>query len=139
MNDPDLPTSTTVGLWACDLVTEELTWSDGVYHLFGLPCGSVPDRARAAACYTPSSRVALECLRVAAIRDKTGFALDAEIETATGSRWIRIVAQVECVDGKATRLVGSKSDVTHEKRLGLGLELGLQAGERSSVTSCAVP
>lgn len=104
------------GAWACDLVTEELTWSDGVYDLFGFPRGSRLARGEAAARYTAESRIALECLRVAAIRDKTGFTLDAEIATELGSRWIRIVAQVECVDGKAARLVGSKRDVTHEKR-----------------------
>lgn len=117
-HDP-VPTMVTTGLWACDLATEALTWSDGVYDLFGLPRGSALDRAATAARYTPESRIALECLRVAAIRDKTGFALDAEIEVDDTRRWIRIVARVECVDGKAARLVGSKSDVTHEKRVGL--------------------
>ena len=114
-----MPTMVKTGLWACDLATETLTWSEGVYDLFGFPRGSVLDRATAAACYTPESRIALECLRMAAIRDKTGFMLDAEIEIDGRRRWVRIVAQVECVDGKAGRLVGSKSDVTHEKRVGL--------------------
>lgn len=114
-----MPTTATMGLWECDLATEALTWSEGVYDLFGFPRGSVLDRAETAARYTAESRIALECLRMAAIRDKTGFTLDAEIEIDARRRWVRIVAQVECVDGKAARLVGSKSDVTHEKRMGL--------------------
>ncbi|WP_157134557.1 hypothetical protein [Sphingomonas sp. PAMC 26605] len=117
--DRAIPTTVTTGWWACDLVTEALTWSDGVYDLFDFPRASVLDRAETAARYTPVSRIALECLRVAAIRDKTGFTLDAELDLGTGRRWVRIVAQVECVDGKAMRLFGTKSDVTHEKLGGL--------------------
>jgi PAS domain-containing protein len=114
-----IPASISAGLWSCDLTTDELTWSDGVYDLFDAPRGSRLDRAAAAACYTPGSRVALECRRLAAIRDRTGFMLDAQIVTGAGTRWIRIVAQVECAAGKATRLFGSKTDVTYEKMAGL--------------------
>ncbi|MEG3177348.1 hypothetical protein U1872_13985 [Sphingomonas sp. RB3P16] len=115
----EVPSSVTSGMWACDLATEQLTWSDGVYDLFEVPRGTPLERAPTAARYTPESRIALDSLRLVAIRDKTGFTLDAEIAVASGTRWIRIVAEVECVDGKAARLVGSKTDVTHEKRAGL--------------------
>jgi|UniRef100_UPI0035CA59CC PAS domain-containing protein len=115
----DLPASTITGMWACDLATEQLTWSDGVYDLFEIPRGTPLDRAPTAARYTAESRIALECVRVVAIRDKTGFTLDAQIHVAAGTRWIRIVAQVDCIDGKAIRLFGSKSDVTHERASGL--------------------
>lgn len=117
-----MSTLATTGWWRCDLATEELTWSDPVYDLFGFPRGSVLQRAETAARYTPESRIALECLRLAAIRDKTGFTLDAELAFDSTRRWIRIVAQVECIDGKATHLVGWKSDVTHAPRIGLSAE-----------------
>ena len=117
--DAAMPTSTATGMWACDLATEHLTWTDGVYDLFEFPRGSVLDRGATAARYTHESRIALECLRMAAIRDKTGFTLDTEIQVGSGTRWIRIVAQVECDDGKAIRLFGSKSDVSHEHAIGL--------------------
>jgi PAS domain-containing protein len=109
-----VPAMVSAGLWSCDLATETLTWSDGVYDLFGLPRGSVLDRGATVGYYTPASRAELECKRVAAIRDKTGFAMDAEIRVGADARWVRIVARVECVDGKATRLSGSKCDVSHE-------------------------
>lgn len=115
----DVPASVSAGLWSCDLATEQLTWSDGVYDLFGAPRGSRVDRHAAAARYTPGSRIALECRRMAAIRDRTGFTLDAEITVGPTRRWIRIVAQVECDEGKPMRLFGSKTDVTFEKMAGL--------------------
>ena len=35
-----------IGVWECDLATEKLTWTDGVYDLFEMPRGSPIDRAR---------------------------------------------------------------------------------------------
>lgn len=112
-----VPSASTSGLWECDLVTEELVWSDGIYDLFGLPRGSAVNRAATLAQYSPESRIAMECHRVAAIRDKTGFAMEAQIRVGGGVRWIRIVAQVECVEGAAVRLFGAKYDVTAERAM----------------------
>lgn len=113
-NYGDVPHLATTGLWECDLATERLTWSDGVYDLFGLPRGSALERGAVAAMYAPASRIAMECARVAAIRDRTGFTMDAQIRVGDETRWIRIVAHVENVPGKVARLYGSKSDVSHE-------------------------
>lgn len=115
--DRTVPLASTSGFWECDLATEGLTWSDGVYDLFDLPRGSVIDRAATLARYLPESRIAMECHRVAAIRDKAGFTFDAQIRVGDGVRWIRIVAQVECVDGAAVRLFGAKYDITAERAL----------------------
>lgn len=109
------PTIATMGLWECDLATEELLWSDGVYDLFGLQRGQRIDRHAIAAQYARQSRVDLELARLEAIRDCRSFMLDAEIMVAGESRWIRIVAQAEAVDGVAVRLFGSKHDVTFER------------------------
>jgi len=105
------------GQWACDLTTERLEWSDEVFDLFGLPHGIVPDRATAIARYAPASLVAMECLRAAAIRDRSGFSLDAQIRTPHGlTRWIRIVARVDHSSDGRPRLSGTKTDVTAEYR-----------------------
>ena len=96
-------------------MTEALRWSDPVYDLFGLPRGSMPDRAMTIARYDPQSLIEMECLRTAAIRDGTGFSLDARIRPATGApRWIRIVAHVNRRDRQRPRLFGTKTDVTAE-------------------------
>ena len=112
-----VPSASVSGLWECDLATEQLIWSDGVYDLFGLPRGVAIDRAAMLERYLPESRIAMECHRVAAIRDKTGFTMDAQIHVEGAVRWIRIVAYVECVDGAAVCLFGAKYDVTAERAL----------------------
>lgn len=111
------PITSTMGLWECDLLTQSLRWSDGVYDLFGLPRGSALDRDTVAARYVRYSRVELELARLEAIRDCRGFLLDAEITVPGGTRWIRIVAQTEAMEGMAVRLFGSKHDVTFERTL----------------------
>ncbi len=115
--DHAVPAASASGLWQCDLATEQLVWSDGVYDLFGLPRGVAIDRAAMLERYLPESRIAMECHRVAAIRDKTGFTVDAQIRVGEAVRWIRIAAHVECVDGAAVRLFGAKYDVTAEYAL----------------------
>jgi len=106
-----------VGVWECDLSDNRLTWSSGVYDLFGLPHGATVDRRDAAALYAEPSRAAMERLRAHAIKHRRGFTLDAEIGPANGAgRWMRLVATPVCIDRKVVRLRGLKRDVTHEYR-----------------------
>ena len=102
-----------IGIWDCDLKDNALTWSDGVYDLFGLPRGVVVLRETAVSLYEEGSRSAMERLRAYAIRHRRGFTLDVEIEPASGSRrWIRLVAAPICVSSRPVRLRGLKWDVT---------------------------
>jgi diguanylate cyclase (GGDEF)-like protein len=107
-----------IGVWECELATEELTWTDGVYDLFELPRGSSIDRATTLRCYAPASRAMLEKLRGRAVAQAIGFTLDAEITTVKGNRrWMRLTTSVETKNGVATRLFGMKQDITEEKIL----------------------
>ena len=107
-----------IGLWECDLSSEKLIWSDVVYDIFGLPRGSRLDRQATLERYVGNSARELVSRRTAAIRDRTGFTLDAEIIAFTGqTRWIRITASVDCRDGQPFRVFGMKQDITEEKLL----------------------
>ena len=107
-----------IGVWECDLATEELSWTDGVYDLFELPRGGSIDRATTLACYAPASRTMLEKLRGRAVAQGIGFTLDAEIITVKGNRrWMRLTTSVEIRNGVPTRLFGMKQDITEEKIL----------------------
>lgn len=98
-----------VGRWACELADNSLTWSDGVYDLFGLPRGVDVARAATVAQYCEGSRAAMERLRAYAIRHMRGFTLDAEIRTPGGThRWMRLVAAPVCVGDRVVRLTGTK-------------------------------
>lgn len=107
-----------IGVWQCALPSEELTWTDVVYDLFELPRGAPLDRQQILALYPEASRALLSRVRSEAIRDRTGFQLDAQIKTARGAlRWIRITATVECENGEPVRIFGMKQDITEETML----------------------
>ena len=98
------------GCWECDLADNGLTWSGGVYDIFGLPRGAPVSRDEAAALYGAESRAAMERLRAYAIEHKRGFTLDTEIFAAAGGerRWMRLIAAPVCEGGRVVRLHGLK-------------------------------
>jgi PAS domain-containing protein len=99
------------GYWECDLADNSLSWTGGIYDIFGLPRLARISRDDAAAFYVEESRAAMEKLRAHAIKHRRGFTLDAEIRAAaTGERrWIRLVAAPVCRNGRAVRLRGIKA------------------------------
>ena len=106
---------TGIGLWQCDLATERLRWSQGVWDLFAMERGEEPSRGRTVAHYLPESRIALERLRSKAIAEGGSFRLDAQIIDARGDlRWMRISALVDR-SGPSARLHGVKQDITAER------------------------
>ncbi len=105
-----------IGVWECDLATEALTWTDGVYDLFELPRGTPIERAQIVALYDEESRAEMERLRARAIRDGGSFSLDVLIRTARGNeRWLRLTADVEQEGGRPVRIFGTKQDITAAK------------------------
>lgn len=108
------PPNATLGLWACDLADNRLSWSREVYRLFGLPDHVAPARCTTVALYAEESRVAMERLRAHAIRHRRGFTLDVAVfPHDAGQRWLRLIAAPVCEGGQVVRLHGSKSDVSH--------------------------
>lgn len=106
------------GVWDCDLRDERLTWSAGVYDLFGLPRGEAVTRTLAVSLYCPRSRAAMEQLRSHAIKHRRGFTVDAEIRRPDGEhRWMRLSAMPVLTGDRVTRLRGTKIDVTDEYRI----------------------
>ncbi|QNQ10748.1 diguanylate cyclase domain-containing protein [Sphingomonas alpina] len=106
----------TLGAWECDLDTSALTWTEGVYQLFGLSPLIAPDRAATVELYHEESRREMEALRAEAIATGRGFALDARIQTVAGvERWMRLTTGVEQERGRARRLYGAKQDITEDR------------------------
>lgn len=98
-----------IGWWECDLSDNRLSWTDGVYDMFGFDRGSMVDRDAAALRYVSESRTAMERLRAYAIAHKRGFTLDVEIEPTSGARrWMRLIATPICLEDRVVRLRGIK-------------------------------
>lgn len=124
-----------IGAWECDLVTEQLTWTDGVYELFELPRASTLYRASMLDLYDAESRPQMERLRAGILQRGGSFTLDARIHTAHGaSRWMRLTAEAVHEHGRPARLYGAKQDITHEKQLWDNLR---QLAEEDSLTGLA--
>ena len=101
--------------WQCDLESEALTWSRGVFDLFGIPRGTPLDRRATLDFYLPESRTELERLRSAALATCGSFTFEAQIRRADGDlRWMRVSADVQKVNGRAAVLYGTKRDITAE-------------------------
>lgn len=106
-----------IGVWECELATDALSWTDGVYDLFELPRGAPVQRSEIVQLYDEHSRRQMERLRAEAIRDGGSFTLDIRIRTAKGNdRWLRLTADVEQEEGRSIRIFGTKQDITEEKR-----------------------
>ena len=105
-----------VGAWECDLKTGRLSWTEGVYRLFGLSVDTSLERASIVERYVDASRETMELARAEALVGGKTFQLDAEIRIADGTtRWIRLTGDVASEGGRPIRLFGAKQDVTTER------------------------
>lgn len=108
---------TGVGAWSCDLSTDHLTWTSGVFDLFGLPRDFPVEREQTLDLYCQESRCALERLRADAIAARTGFTMDARIIRPDGEgRWMRLTAATRVSRHRTIELYGMKQDITVERR-----------------------
>jgi diguanylate cyclase (GGDEF)-like protein/PAS domain S-box-containing protein len=104
-----------MGAWSCDLATERLAWTGGVFDIFGLSSEQPLDRQAIVEVYCEQSRALLERKRMHAIETCSGFSLDANIVRADGTeRWIRITAATRSSNGRARLLYGMKQDITED-------------------------
>lgn len=111
-----------IGAWECRLANQQLTWTDGVYDIFGLTRGSALHRPSIVDLYHDASRAEMERLRANLIRTCKGFILDARVLTVDGAeRWMRLSANVSHSHGRPVCIYGAKQDVTREKQMWLGL------------------
>jgi len=105
-----------IGAWECNLSTEALSWTTGVFDLFGIPDGDRVSRGDTVPMYCDESREAMERLRADAIFRRRGFSMDARIRRVDGVyRWMRLTADVVCHDGRPTHLYGLKHDITEDR------------------------
>ncbi len=105
-----------IGAWSCDLASDRLSWTDGVFDMFGLSKERAPDRRATIEMYSEESREQLERKRSRAIETGAGFTLDASITRADGiERWIRITAATRAAHGRIRTLYGMKQDITEER------------------------
>lgn len=105
-----------LGLWHCDLHDNRLSWTAGVYDIFGLERDLDVGRPLTVSLYAPESREPMERLRAYAIKHKRGFTLDVDIDQADGGGRCAmrlIAAPILGADGEVIALHGVKQLLPH--------------------------
>ena len=111
-----------IGGWQLDLQSRNLLWSAQTCRIHGLAPGYLPSLDEALNFYRPHCRALIKGALRAAIARGTSFDLELEIERRDGStRWVRVFAKADLVDGRAVRLVGAFHDIDERHRMTLEL------------------
>jgi len=124
-----------IGAWSCDVASGTLSWTPGVYHLFGLSPAERLDRHEIVALYDEESRLRMERLRARAIATGQPFAMEAQIVRHDGERrWMRLTTDVVRKGGRVVRLHGIKQDITEDRHR---LETLRRQAEHDALTGLA--
>lgn len=107
-----------IGGWEMDLSTQELSWSEKTFQLYGLPLGHIPSLGESVQYYKPDSRpVFLQAMREC-IERGTPFDLSIPMVSAEGREfWARAVGTTEFESEKPMRLVGALQDISRFKQI----------------------
>ncbi|WP_426409963.1 diguanylate cyclase domain-containing protein [Bradyrhizobium ganzhouense] len=124
-----------IGAWECELATERLSWTQGVYDIFGYPVNNPLRRASIVDLYIDESRRHMELARAEVIGSGCPITLDTEIRTWRGEkRWMRLSINAVREGGRPVRIFGSKQDVTSDRQ---ALESLRQQAETDPLTGLA--
>lgn len=107
-----------IGSWEIDLTTMDLTWSNGVYEMYGVPTGEEVTVDDAIAAYAPHDRESVSALVDAAMARGEPFEFEADLEQQCGAAR-RVQSRGEFIKGDAKspdRLVGVIHDITESHR-----------------------
>jgi diguanylate cyclase (GGDEF)-like protein/PAS domain S-box-containing protein len=127
-----------IGHWRFELASERLTWSDEVFHTYGLPLGEEPTVERAIAGYDPADRARIAALVEGALSDGKPYRDEARIVRPDGStRSVVHGGRAErSPDGNIIAITGYFQDITEHKnaererhRLSEYVELANKAGK----------
>ena len=107
-----------VGGWSVELDTQAIVWSDQTCRIHDREPGHQPGMEEAVGYYAPEARAAVAKAVQHCIDSGQCFDIELPMVTARGrSIWVRSVGELELVDGRAVRLVGTFQDVTARHQL----------------------
>jgi diguanylate cyclase (GGDEF)-like protein len=107
-----------VGAWMLDTETGEITWSDQMFRLFGLPVGPPPSFETAMSFFPEPSRSAVARKINDAVAHGTPFEFDADLITAGGERRrVRSTGEPKWSQGKLKYFVGVLKNITRQHEI----------------------
>lgn len=106
-----------VGGWSLDIGSDVVTWSDETCRIHGVAPGHRPTLEQALGYVPAAARPPLEAAIAACQAHGQPWDLELPLQTADGrSLWVRTVGEVESVDGRPQRLLGTVQDITESEQ-----------------------
>ena len=107
-----------MGSWQASLDHQKMAWSDGVFHIYGLPVGPVPEMEIAMGFYPPHARDTLTDSLASTLETGRPFDIEVDFLTAGGeARRVRVLGELELDESTAIGFVGVFQDVTERHAL----------------------
>lgn len=107
-----------IGSWRLALADERVTWSAGMYRVYGLASDGEPTLERCLAPYPPAARARVAACIAHSIETGEPFDFEEDFQPAGAPpRRIRCLGEREQVDGEQVALVGVFQDITDRHRL----------------------
>ncbi|MFV8342792.1 PAS domain S-box protein [Flavobacterium sp. XS2P39] len=141
INKPELylkaAQSAKIGVWKLDLLANQIYWDSVSKEIFEVPQDFIPTYGNGINTYIEGENKArIKFLFEKAVNEKISFEDKFQITTAKNNiKHIECICQVESIDGKATRLLGTFQDITKEQNLINELQLNVE--KLSSIFSSA--
>ena len=111
-----------VGGWTFDLVTQVIQWTDQTCRIHDRQSGHEPTYAEYMSYHPANVLPMFKQTMQHCVASGEGFDLELPMVTATGRAiWVRVIGEVEFVDGRAARLTGALQDITVRRALELEL------------------
>jgi diguanylate cyclase (GGDEF)-like protein/PAS domain S-box-containing protein len=121
-----------VGSWRVDIPGWQLSWSDQIYAINGMPHGQVPSVAEALGLYEPQDQEMVRRRLEEAVADGEPFSFETTIRRPDGEpRRIRVVGERVDVGGTPECVAGIVLDCTEEHLRTVALK---RAAERDRLT-----
>lgn len=114
---------TKVGGWEWDIKSQEMFWTDEVYHIHGyltqaIVPGSKTHFERSLECFAPEDRPMVLKAFEKCVQEGVPYDLESRFTKVTGERiWIRTIAEPIFDAGQVVKILGSIMDITEAKKL----------------------
>lgn len=104
-----------VGGWELDVATEQVHWTNEVFHIHELEVGNQPSLEEAINFYPPEARERIIAAVQAGIDQGKSYDLKLPFVTAKGNRrWIRAMGEPQFVSGKCVKISGAFQDISEQ-------------------------
>jgi two-component system sensor histidine kinase/response regulator len=113
------------GVWESDRVTRSVTFSEGVLRLAGLPADAPQTYASRdlVGIFDPDHLAAVKAATDVSFETNQPFEKEIPLSSRNGTtRWCRVRARPEYLNGEPWRVIGATLDITDERQMRLSLE-----------------